>query len=328
MKKKKIIALSVLLSGAILCNSSVSLLNSDFFLSSFYNVEVSNIVSDCKTLVKEWPIPLIDDMVPQGVTFVDEFILTTSYAYNGENNSCVYVLDNKGHLINVCDIGNKAHVGAIAFDEINSLIWITGENGTINVYLKNEILFSEYASPICSDLDVGEGLTNFQNPFCNTVSFLTVYDTKLFVGNFSVSGNGYIKKYDIDINFITGKLTLTYNGYIKIPDKVQGVTFYEDDGETYILFSKSYGKGINSLLQVFAYDDTIVDYRDESLNSVSLKMPAMMEQITVKDGKIYSIYESAALPYITDKYEVVDDICSVEIKPLVKELSLRKDSNF
>lgn len=323
MKKKNTIALTILLSGAVMSGSTVSVFNSEYYLNSFYNVNAPIISSEYTASNEMWDIPLFDNMVPQGITFIDDYIATTSYSSDKKANSCVYILDNEGQIINTCDIGNKAHVGGIAYDEANSLVWITGINGCVNAYSKNSILYRNSASPIYSNINVGKGLINYKNPLYNSVSFLTVYNNELYVGNFSLSNNAYIKKYEISINSRTKELTLGYRGSIKIPSKVQGVTFYEQNDNTYMLFSRSYGNGVDSLLQIYEYKEEIEDYNCID-DYVCIEMPAMLEQITVKGDKLYSIYESAADKYTNKKGNITDNICSLDIEPLVNKLALKK----
>ena len=92
--------------------------------------------------------------------------------------------------------------------------------------------------------------------------------------------------------------------------EILNFTFYNKDDNKYILFSRSFGKDSPSILQIFKYDEDIKDYSLNLINSVSYEMPAMMEEIVVKNDELYVLYESAALPYnkdgSKDKIDILD----------------------
>lgn len=323
MKARKNIILLALITGSLVTSSySSSVLNSNTSLNLLYEVSPNAIVTeDVSVIESEINVPIFDEMVPQGLTFTDDYFLVSAYDYYKNNDSCIIVLDKKGNLINVCSLNNKAHVGGISYNRDNNLLWVTGEFGNINVYDFESIINSDNSSPIYSDLDVGKGLINYRNPFLNSVSFLTVYDNRLFIGNFSLNNQGFIKEYEIFIDDETNELVLNYIRKFAIPDKVQGVSFYSLNNNEYIIFSRSYGRNISSVLQVYSYDKTIDDYRDPSLKSVSLELPAMLEQTTIIDGSVYSLYESCAIPYRRKNYEQINNLMITNIDDVIKKLT-------
>lgn len=263
-------------------------------------------------------IPLDDNMIPQGITLYNDYILTTSYNYNKQENSCVYVLSKNGELINTCELPNKAHVGGIAYDKVNDLVWICGVNGCIDAYKPYFLLRMKEAYPMYANLDVGDGLPNYKNFFLNSVSYLAVDGNDIYVGSFSLKGSGLVKKYTIGIDEETMTLTLKFKKEFKVPKKVQGLTFYEKDDQKYIIFSRSYGKYTPSVLQIFKYDDEISSY-DNSLPSVSYEAPTMMEQITCDQDLIYSIFESGA-DYYKDGLDKISNIHVLDSETLVRRL--------
>lgn len=263
-------------------------------------------------------IPLEDYMVPQGITLVGDYTLITSYDYLNKDYSIVYVLDNNGDVINKCSLNNKAHVGGIAFDKDNSLVWITGENGCINAYDVNNILTEESCYPKFANLDVGDGLVNYKDPSTNSVAYLTIYKGELFVGSFSRYSNGLVKKYTIDLNDAKDKISLKYQESFKVPSKVQGMTFYNSGDNEYIIFSRSYGRNHPSILQVFKYDD-IKEKIALTRTSIAYEVPAMLEQVTISDDKLYALFESGALVY-TNSLDTVDNVWTVDAEKVVKQL--------
>lgn len=323
--KRKIILLS-LLTGTI-ASSTINPLSSKIYNSiefeSFMSAEDAS-VCDEYVVDSNIKIPIYDSMVPQGITYADEFFLTTSYDYYNLNDSCVYVLDMDGNVVNSCTIGNKAHVGGICYDQTNELVWITGSYGNINAYNINSLLNMENADPIYSNLNVGNGLKNYKNPFVNSASFLTVFNNKLFVGNFSLSSNGFVKEYEINIDDKTRVLTLNYVRKFTIPNKVQGLSFYTKDNIEYIIFNRSYGKDATSYMHLFEYSEDIDDYANRILISCVIEHPPMLEQSVLVDDNIYSIYESSSLPYKdTHSYE---NLSIIDVDEYVKKLILTKDT--
>lgn len=263
-----------------------------------------------------------DDMVPQGLTIMGDYILTTSYDHSGLNNSMVYVMNKKGEYINSYILDMDSHVGGIAYDKKNELVWIPSHSGKLNAYMASDFLdFSKKEiKAIYSNIDIGNGLLNYKNPLKNSIAFLSIYNDELFVGSFSVVSTGLVKKYDISIDD-EKKLKLTYKGMFNIPNKVQGMTFYKKNDNEYIVFSRSFGRNTSSILQIFSYNENIDNY-DSSIQSVTYTVPAMMEQVSLDSNCLYVIFESAAKIYRGCEDEF-DSICVLDmddvIEPLLKK---------
>lgn len=322
MNIKNKIAILALLTGAFLNQNISSSDNNELLISLVYDIDCEDLDNkDC--FESSCPVPIVDEMVPQGIAVVGDLFLVSSYDYAKNNQSCITVFDDVGNVINTCFLDNKAHVGGIAFDEDNSLIWVTGTNGNVNAYALSHILFSEKASSIYSNLYVGKGLTNYRNPFLDSASFLTIHNNELFVGNFSLNGAGKLKRYGISIGD-DRVLTLEYKGLSYIPDCVQGVTFYTLDDEDYIIFSRSFSTEINSVLQVFHYNEEIDNFRN--CVSVCLELPAMMEQVTVKNSKLVALFESSAKPYKNKVKVMEEELLNIEVDDAIKKLELKKDT--
>ncbi len=259
-------------------------------------------------------IPKTIDMVPQGLTIAKSNILISAYHFSGSNNSIVYVLDINGKIKNICTLDINSHVGGIYFDKNTDLLWITGYNGHINVFSIEDILNSNHATTVY-DFDVGENLPNFKKPSIKEASFLTIYENTLYVGNFSLKKDGIIKKYKINKNTLS--INLEYLGDFKIPDKVQGVAFYQHKKEKYIIMSTSFGRKSKSLLKIFKYDENITDYAYSKIPYISQELPPMAEQIITKGNELLVLFESnsniyANCPEISETLSLIniDDILS------------------
>lgn len=322
MKTKNKVAFLSLLTGAIVCSSyGTDVLNSNFSLCALYDVSSSTIADgDSLIQMSDVKIPIVDEMVPQGLCYTGEYFLISSYDYSKNSNSCVYTLNSDGSIVNTAYLDNKSHVGGLSYDNENNLVWVASLDGCVSAFDFDSILHNSNVFPKYSDVDVGSGLINYRNPFLNSISFLSVYNNHLFVGNFSLNGLGFIKEYDISIDSNTRVLTLGYVRKFSIPDKVQGVTFYNVDGLDYIIFSRSFGKNMPSILQIYKYDENILDYNDPSLKYVTIEAPNMIEQTTVINDSLYSIYESCALPYKNNNIDLMANLSITDLDTAVKNL--------
>lgn len=334
MAKKKKLTFVSLLTGAVLCFGSFSIVSEcTQSLEFLYGVQTesddyNNAISYVDMLVEEiGKVPIEDDFIPQGLTVVDEYYLASYYNYDKSDNSCIYVLDKDGNTLNICDIGNKAHVGGIAYDSERSLIWVTGSSGCINAYHKEDILENSIAIPCYSNLYVGNNLRDYINPLASSASFLTIYGNELFVGNFSLSKQGVIKRYGIYVDSDSDELALELVGMFEIPDKVQGVAFYKFDNKEYIIFSRSFGAGTPSVLQIFEYNSDFSKY-DDKLNYVAIEVPSMIEQITIDNNYLYAIYESAAKPYVQKCSDAKNNIDKIYVDEAIKKLVIEKDTSI
>lgn len=315
MKKKKNVIFALLLTGALVSNSFGN------SISSYYDISNDSLYNN-DDFMSFSSVSIISEssMVPQGLTTFNEYFLTSTYDFYKNNDSCVYTLDYTGDVVNCCNLSTKAHVGGISYDDSNDLLWITGYDGNVEAYKMDSVLKCDDIKPIYSSLNVSKGLYNYKNPFLKSASFLTYNNNHLFVGNFSLSNYGIVKEYEIVIDDKTKYLTLKYVRKFSIPNKVQGINFYMKDDKQYIIFSRSYGENKDSILQIFKYDDDIVDYRNPNLVSVSLVMPPMIEQSTIIDDSLYSVYESSSLPYKNACRDVTDNLTITDLDKLVKVL--------
>lgn len=326
MKKNKKLAILSILTSAVIMTSSIPVnRTTNGYISRFYDVLMDDITTDYSLLDEKYNIVPDNNYVPQGIALVNGYVITSSFDYYKENNSILNIYDQEGNLFNVCTLEHKAHVGGIAYDKVNELLWVTAFDGNVSAYNISDVFNKNKVEAIYSNLNVGHGLTNYVYPWMNSASFVTIYNNELYVGNFSLSGDGKVKKFSI--NNKDGNVKLQYVSQFKIPDMVQGITFYSKNGKEFILFSRSYGRDCSSILQIFKYDQKVKDYGDSKLSNVTLKMPPMLEQIVCDDNKLYALYESNAKPYVYIQSQDFDSISTIDANELVKKLELKIDTN-
>ncbi len=273
MKNKQKI-LPILSLTAILALSSVGsnhlVFNNRFNVNQSYKSDdlftENNISNNYETNMED----LVDYsyFVPQGLTFSDTYTFISFYDYSGLDKSIIKCFSHDGALVNTCSLVNNSHVGGISFDEAHNLLWVCSTNGEVDAYRLNDVINKDSVNPCYSGLDVGAGLPNYINPFINSVSYLTVYNGDLYVGSFSFYGKGNVKKYSITVDEdrrVILKLIDSFN----VPHMVQGLAFYEKDKKTYLILSRSYGRGRSSALQIFSYDEEIKDYTRAGIPSTT-----------------------------------------------------------
>lgn len=238
-------------------------------------------------------------MVPQGLSISDDYIFVSMYDYSHINNSFIQVYDKEGSLVNVCSLRNKAHVGGISYDKERNLLWVSSYLGNVDAYGIFDIIHKDEAKPRYKDLYLGQGLRSYNNPFETAVSYLTMHNNSLYVGNFTLGRNGIVKQYEIDVDE-ERTIHLKEVNRFKVPNLVQGISFYEKDDNTYMILSRSRGIRVPSTLQIFKYDEGISDYTNPLINYRSFEFPPMIEQIATDKDSIYSLYESQSEPYRND----------------------------
>ena len=326
MKKfNKLTILSILTSTVIMTSSVPVDKTTNSYISSYYDVLLDDITSEYVLVDERVNYVPQNNYVPQGIALVGDYVLTSNFDYYKDKNSMICVIDKDGKLVRKCMLDHDAHVGGIAYDEVNGLLFVTGYSGYILAYDIEDILHKDKVTAKYSNINVGDGLSNYVYPWVNSASFISIHDNELLVGNFSLRNTGKVKRYKYSI--VEDELKLEYVSSFKIPDMVQGITFYKKDNKEYIIFSRSYGRDCPSVMQIFRYSEDIKNYRDEKLVSSSLRLEPMLEQITSRDNNIYALYESNARPYTVNQDTEFDSIPVIDADSLVKKLELKIDTD-
>ena len=258
---------------------------------------------------------LYDDMVPQGITIVDDYFLVSTYDPNYLNKSHLSLYDKNFNFIKSIELCNRAHVGSISYDRKRELLWVSGCYGCVDAYTMSSIMNSDGAvKPIYKDVYVGKNLPSYINPFINSVSYLTIDGDYLYVGNYSLFDDATLKKYEISIDD-EKTLHLNHKSSYKLPSKVQGISIYHDKYDDYLFLSRSCGRKYSSILQVYEFSDEIKDYR--AAHSVAIEAPRMLEQVTIDNDRLYILNESQAKKYFTRHN---DTIVETDVKKLIKKI--------
>ena len=253
-----------------------------------------------------------EEYVPQGIVNIGKYTLVTMYdASESHDKSIVVVLKDKD-IIKKTYIYNNAHVGGIAYDEKNKNVWITDKRGTISCYTLKSILEDEIAEPIYKKIDVSNHLRNIYGN--NAVAYITIHNNKIYLGNYNLMKESIMKSFDIlDNGFIDLDSELIY----EVSNHIQGVCFMEIKDKTYMLVSSSYGSLVNSTLKIYEFNEGTENYRKEE--HYDLITPSMMEQITLHNDKLLTLYESNAKKYKSAR-NTHDDIIEINIMDVINNI--------
>ncbi len=227
-----------------------------------------------------------EDMVVQGFTKTADRLVVSAYSFSGTVNSILWIMDLHGNLLDIIDLGFLAHTGGIAYDEEHDLLWVTGPEGKVFGISWTEILNGTYQGGIQVSFDAG--LTNHNG--AKVASFLTLYRGELYVGSYVDGAAGQLNRYGLeDVDSPVLRSTA------EIPQRIQGVTFWEDvaAGQRYMLFSQGYQMEDACLMRFVYEQDTAAYY--EPLESWLL--PEGAEQILMTPEGLYVLFESSAGPY-------------------------------
>lgn len=252
-------------------------------------------------------------MTPQGICVTEDYIFVSAYCAAekyikeleenkdyGSNlekllveekhkthNSVIYIIDREtGDYIKNIVLPDKNHVGGLATDGKVIYVAKSSDKQISVITLKTidkAINTKSLSVKVDYDYTVDCGCT---------ASFVTYYDNSLWVGVFNEESNGTLRRFSVDKK----SYKLTENLVAEIPAKANGACFTELDGEVCLAVSTSYGRKNVSQL----YLCSVSDYGTKDMTitqKAKYVLPPLAQNICIYDGKVYSIYESAATCY-------------------------------
>lgn len=278
------------------------------YMKLFFNtINIKNKIDINNFIIAKANIPDLNDYVPQGIMYLKDNIYITAYNSIG-GNTRLYTLNKELKHVKTSELYNNSHAGGLTYDNSNKLIWITDKKGSISGY-EYKSLTHDTLTPILKRVDVSDELINIWNG--KTAAYICANNKKLYVGNYNEKSKSILKEYDL----IKDGISDSYRT-IKFLGGVQGICFYQYENGTYLLVSRSCGKRIPSLLEIYNYDDTITDYRKEK--HVTIKMNAMMEQITIMNNHLLCLFECNSRKY--NKERVYNDIIKIDLNKLLETI--------
>ncbi|MCI5700407.1 MAG: M15 family metallopeptidase [Lachnospiraceae bacterium] len=267
-------------------------------------------------------IEMCTSMTPQGLAIANDYLLISAYCHTHRHNSVVYVLNkNSRELVKVIVLKNKDHVGGLAFDKKNYMIWVStshdGRAAASAFSLRNLEAYNLelMKKPIAYTHDYD--LYTLERD-----SFMTYADGYLYIGHFSQNEISVVQKFEIGIN---GGLKTRSGAELgidkdiampddikKIPKMIQGFAVYEDK----VILTQSYGI-YPSFLLVHNYDDVM--HRTQKKYTINkITLPQKLEQIYIDGTDLYILFESAAYAYSAQPLPKVDRVLKLQLSEVIK----------
>lgn len=271
---------------------------------------------DFKKIVRQKSIPLDIEgsLIPQGITIMKNYIVISFYDDNRDNFSMCYILDAFGEIKNKVTLDTKSHVGGIAYDKINDLFWLPSEDAGLYAYDAKEFLSEGAVRHKFEFPNIGDGLIHYDNKNKNQIAYLTLDKNHIYVGSFSRHDKGLVKKFEILTDGENISLELIQK--FKVPKEVQGISFYGDGKEAYILLSCSFGRKNHSHIRIYKYDEKIRDYDSKNIKTLSYEFPPLLEQIALNGKSVYALFESGAEKY-RDSVDPIHSIVILDVEQII-----------
>jgi len=289
---------------------------------------------------KEFNIPgLNETFVPQGMDYYaeDDIFLVSGYMSDG-SPSRIYVVDAKTGTaqkyitLKVNDTDYVGHAGGVATD--GEKVWVVGDK-KLNTFLYADMITAQNNESVSISTEVETG---------NGCDFVYIYNNQLIVGEFYREGAydtpashhiavseeekthalGYI--YDINHTNDSG-VNPEIKAVISFPNQAQGMVITKNkEGKEVVVISTSYSIPSSKIM---VYDNPLVGetikkvtlngkeiplYELNSNNLIeTFKAPSMSEEMAVKDGRVFVLFESACKKYKLVNRTRTKHVYSIEI---------------
>lgn len=264
-----------------------------------------------------FPLVLEDNLVPQGICTVSSYVLITCYTTSNDF-SRVLIYNFEGNLLNTVILDNKSHVGGIGYDSFHHLLFICDSHGTVSSYPFSEFIkgsLKNKRSYLVADDSLGGSFLNEDGRV--VCSYLTCFQSRLYVGSFNKKENGLVKVFDI-VRERKG-ICLNYIREFTVPSKIQGLEFYQEGNALYLFLSRSYTRIKDSEILLYSYSDDVGDY---TIPIFSFSLPPMLEQITLDQEKnLLLLFESCAKKYSYNAKIVIDHVISLNSLKIISDIN-------
>ena len=230
-----------------------------------------------------------EGFTPQGYTVIDGKTYISAYKH-GENSK-IYIYNNdtnsyEGSII----LDEKVHAGGICCDKENGILFVTGKGGFVLTYDYNLLQDAINTTQKNIDIPYVIDLTNNDLKNCriendiqaSRMASINYYNGSLYSTTFSATGE--ITK--ISYEYKDGKIIENNKSTVDLGTATQGMTFYNQNGQDYMILSSSSGVA-NSTLSIY-------EMNDDSYKLVGMKdfSQSGLEGIQCdNDGNIYGIFE-------------------------------------
>lgn len=220
-----------------------------------------------------------DEYTPQGMVVIGDMVVISAYK-DDKNNSQLYFYD-KGNPdavepVFVVDLNNTAHVGGVAFDSYNNVLFVCDENGHVSTYDYEKMLIAGKNSKVGwgdtsishlkladdknkdivlkSNININLEDKNKKSNYNASTVFFDNVTNKLYIAEYADNTekavSGVISSGVLSYDKENGTCSLVNQDSIKMDANVQGVSIYHKDNRVYLVETRSYGKKINTQVVV------------------------------------------------------------------------------
>ncbi|MBR1810739.1 MAG: hypothetical protein IJ766_03685 [Clostridia bacterium] len=246
------------------------------------------------------------------------------YHKNGvdKHESVIYVMDaDSGRLLSTVTLDNYSdyakdmnagkppHAGGIAFD--GNYLWVAKTNAVYAVdFARIQALLDagatvgrvQYAAAKEIYTDINGNIDDencTQQPIVafttdTRASYISAYQDMILIGEFQEHAAGKLSAFRITLANGTAAVRKVFE--LSVPKYTQGAAMADINGKAYLFTSKSAGRVFMSALHIYTVEINSADAEKQPLRPAYL-LPNMAEDLAIKDGCLFTCYESASNPY-------------------------------
>ena len=242
---------------------------------------------------------------PQGICLTDDYILITAYSDEANCKGELMVIDREsGTYLVTLGMDANSHLGGIAFDGEN--VWVCNSAEETVERISYDVISLMAAQNQGKVLDATAVVDSYEVK--NTPSCITYAQGRLWIATHTKYFSSKLVAYHYDHR----NEDLSVLSEYRIPAKVQGICFDEEDG---VYLSTSYGRRSSSYLKV--YDSIVALSAHPKTPKYRIEMPPCSEELDCADGMLYILFESAG-----EKYYLGTDGKGNSVSPLDRILCL------
>lgn len=270
-------------------------------------------------------LTMCTSMTPQGMTVTENYIFISAYCHTHKHNSNLFMIDRRTKkLIRTIALGTKAHVGGMAFDSRNRIIWVSG--GTKGAAKAIGYDLTALETYDIQEMEPARARFNYTLATITRNSYMTYADNALYIGYYTTSGLSELERFDLTdegglkaqiyVDYDTLHESVVADSSAVTSGRVQGAS----KNQPFLYLSKSYGIE-DSILQIYQIDENSNRFQDQNADRV-WRFPQKLEQICVSDGKLYCLFESSAYAYRAQPCLIIDRVLvfrAADLNPEVEE---------
>ena len=258
-----------------------------------------------------------EDMTPQGLNFVENYVVISAYSKSLSHHSVLWILDRQtGDYLKTIVLPTTSHVGGLAYDHQQKRLWVTTTDGDS----ASQISALELETIEKEDFSVTEKEVNFDHQFhldeIEKSSYMSYHDGHLLVGYFDKEEKGHLGVFKLDKKGLPMQESDSDDGYkpqkvIDTPEQIQGVAIMGHQ----IVFSQSYGNKDSKLL-FFEYPglEQLSNLEEGEHLQKELIAPPYLQQIVGDQQSLYLLFESSAFKYrINPTVTSMDRIIKIQL---------------